>query len=192
MTEEEISDEWLRENRNKIEILSKRGLPNLEPILEYISKTNESYANNLHEWRDARIKSLQDEFDRATTYTNFIVIAGYAGFFTLWKMVQGDLPNLLHLLSGIFMGLSIIPFVFSEVYGVGRRMVKFRKHTENSGGDISKELKRFDEIELEFRNCLDKMWDWHFYPAGVFGLLGATLLISFLLYSLCIEAGLLV
>jgi hypothetical protein len=192
MTNDGISDEWLRENEDKIKILCEDGETRLEPVLKYIGKMNESYAKNLHEWRDARIKSIQDEFEKATTYTNFIVIAGYAGFFTLWKMVQGDLPNLLHLLSGIFIGLSIIPFVFSEVYGVGRRMVKFRKHTENSGGDINTELKRFDEIEREFSNCLNEMWGWHFYPAGVFGLLGAILLMTFLLYSLCIQAGMVV
>src|SRR5438093_13698402 len=47
----------------------------------------------------------------ATSYTNLIIAAGYAGFFALWTTLYKNLPQWLYALSGLLIVLSLLFFL---------------------------------------------------------------------------------
>lgn len=59
-----------------------------------------------------------------SNYTNLIVVAGYAGYFSCLSMVKDGIPLAYLLLSILFMLISISFFVFFEVY----KMVRTSSH----------------------------------------------------------------
>jgi hypothetical protein len=56
--------------------------------------------------------------EASSSYNQVVVLAGYAGFFTIWSTVRTDVPHWLLLLSGGLMGLSLIVYVAWTVYGM--------------------------------------------------------------------------
>ena len=55
-------------------------------------------------------------FDRAAAYTNVIVLAGYAGLFTIWGFQTDQLSHASGTLIAILLGVSLLAFVLFEVY----------------------------------------------------------------------------
>jgi hypothetical protein len=60
-----------------------------------------------------RIGSL---VDKSATYANLIVLAGYAGAFTLWSGTRETMPLKLNASIAIALGISLFTFVAYEVY----------------------------------------------------------------------------
>ena len=65
---------------------------------------------------DAHIKILSASYDKAIAYTNIIIIAGYASFFAMWSFTKEFLSPREVLWSALIMSISIVTFVFFEVY----------------------------------------------------------------------------
>jgi len=49
------------------------------------------------------------------SYTNLIIVAGYAAFFTFWSTLKNDLPKWLYAVSGLLIVLSLLVFIAWEV-----------------------------------------------------------------------------
>jgi hypothetical protein len=65
---------------------------------------------------DTQIKIITASYDKATSYTNVIILAGYASFFGLWSITKVYLSRELTLAAAILMCASAGTFVFFEVY----------------------------------------------------------------------------
>ena len=65
---------------------------------------------------DAQVKLISTIYDKATSYTNIIIVAGYAGFFALWSNTKQFLTPFQARLAAVLMGISICIFVFFEIY----------------------------------------------------------------------------
>lgn len=66
--------------------------------------------------REAMIEIVTRTFDRATAYTNLIMLGGYAGAFTIWSFTRGDLPKTARILVAVLLGISLCAFVFFETF----------------------------------------------------------------------------
>jgi len=65
---------------------------------------------------DSQIKIISALYDKAAAYTNLIIIGGYASFFGLWSLTKDYLAKEQVLWSALFMAVSIVSFVFFEIY----------------------------------------------------------------------------
>lgn len=88
--------------------------PNLNDLIrQAVQQQQEKVANDIVE---TQIKIISASFDKAVTYTNVIIIGGYAGFFGLWTLTKQHLTAAQARWSALFMLLSVCTFVFFEVY----------------------------------------------------------------------------
>lgn len=66
--------------------------------------------------QEAEIWALSTMFDKAAAYTNVFIIGGYAAYWGLWTATKSYLNPLQVLVSALLMLVSIVTFVFFEVY----------------------------------------------------------------------------
>jgi hypothetical protein len=64
---------------------------------------------------DAQVKLMTVLFDKATAYTNLIILGAYAGFFGLWQITKEYLSKQQALWSALLMLISLLFFVLFEV-----------------------------------------------------------------------------
>lgn len=79
---------------------------------------------SLEDQIDAQKELISHTYGQATAYTNIIFIAGYAGFFGLWKLTEGYLLKSQVYSSALLITISITSFVLFEVYQMSIRSIK--------------------------------------------------------------------
>lgn len=132
---------------------------------------------------DALISVSSPLFDKAATYTNVVVMAGYLGFFTVWSNMSDFLSDKEMLISALGITVSLIFFVFWEVF---KMIISYRSHarmmkvinttTNNFEMEYEKLIKKEQVAAIKIK----QVW----YPVlGIVvlsGLIGSiTLLVSF-------------
>ena len=60
------------------------------------------------------VRILSALYDKAVAYTNLVIIAGYAAFFTVWSIMKDQLSQREMLVSAFCITFSLIFFVFWE------------------------------------------------------------------------------
>ena len=70
---------------------------------------------------EAQKELLAHTFSQAQSYTNVILIAGYAGFFAIWTQFGADMTRATRFWSGLLISLSVAGFIAWEVYGMIQR-----------------------------------------------------------------------
>ncbi|MGJ0426773.1 hypothetical protein [Methylocystis sp.] len=75
----------------------------------------------------ALIEASSKAFEKAQAYTNVIIIAGYAGAFSLWSSTKAQLPNKANVIIALLLGFSMLVFVLHEIYGMIQRSIHFHK-----------------------------------------------------------------
>lgn len=86
---------------------------NLKKVIQHLSE--EQQKRVAKEIIDSQINIIGALYDKAATYTNIIIIAGYASFFGLWSLTKEHLNKEQILWAAIFISISLISFVFFEV-----------------------------------------------------------------------------
>mgnify|MGYP001260409379 FL=1 len=79
---------------------------------------------------ESHVKILSAGYDKAVTYTNVIVIGGYASFFGLWSVSKPYLSAVQARWAGLIMLLSVSTFVFFEVYKMVVTTRELHKRTQ--------------------------------------------------------------
>jgi len=86
---------------------------NLPELIQQVAKRE--HERQASELADTQIKLLTAVFDKSTAYTNLMIIAGYAGFFSLWQITKDYLSKPQVLWSALLVFISLISFVLFEV-----------------------------------------------------------------------------
>jgi 4-amino-4-deoxy-L-arabinose transferase-like glycosyltransferase len=60
-------------------------------------------------------------FDKGQSYSNIIILAGYAGAFAIWTNTKSSLPAKANIAIAALLGLSLCVFVLFEIYNMFRR-----------------------------------------------------------------------
>ena len=81
--------------------------------------------DDLKKYRDLVIDIHSKAYDRATAYTNLIMLGGYAGGFAIWNFTRDHLTATASMWVAIFLLLSLTAFILFEIY----KMVLSTKHT---------------------------------------------------------------
>jgi len=88
--------------------------PNMNDLIRQLAQQQqEKLANDIIE---SQIKIVSASYDKAVTYTNIVVIGGYASFFGLWSLTKQYLTATQALWAALIMLASVCTFVFFEVY----------------------------------------------------------------------------
>ena len=134
-------------------------------------------------------------YEKAATYTNLILVVGYAGFFGLWSLTRLYLSKPQALLAASLMLLSLAIFVFFEVYkGAITSMATQRRSKTLFDGSSKPDAQTFIENiqHLEAENLKDslrlsRVWPWTFEAAVIFGFAGIAVLLFSLVSGLVSE-----
>ncbi|MDF2415794.1 hypothetical protein [Aeromonas sp. 1HA1] len=124
-----------------------------------------------------------EAWSAAATYTNVIILAGYAGLFGLLSTLKEYIIPLGLVLSGFCIALSLVFFVFHEVLKMAYVGVKYSR--------VFRDLKDTDDVVSKIKShaescniVTNRLWIFAFVPTVFFGLLGAFSLIYFFYLSL--------
>ncbi|WP_439125146.1 hypothetical protein GKKCFE_17575 [Pseudomonas sp. E141] len=116
----------------------------------------------------------------AATYTNLILVAGYAGFFGFWSTLSLRLPLWLYSLCGLLALFSLMLFVSWEIV----KMIWSNFHIAKTNSMIkaiggAKLLQLFEASQLQYQIRSQRVWWVFLLPAVLSGLAAGFLLIGF-------------
>ena len=66
---------------------------------------------------NAQKEVVVNSYEHARQYLNIIILGGYAGLFTIWSFTKSDLQTWQVLSVGLCILLSLLIYIFFELYG---------------------------------------------------------------------------
>jgi hypothetical protein len=164
---------------------------NIRELGEHVNRLSRRQAEHDH---DRQLQAAHDLvakiYSQSISYTNLIMVVGYAGLLTLWSKLKPDLPPALFSLTGLLIGLSLVLFISWElVKMVGghlkiRRLQKSLEGAKPGPGTIA----RFQNELQGYEAGWAKLWPWFFIPTLISGIGASLLLLGFFGWKL-IEYG---
>lgn len=110
------------------------------------------------------IKVMSASYDKASTFTNVIMIGGYASFFAVWGKMYDKLSPFYMGLSGAFVTLSVLFFIFWEIHKLifySTNLKDFYQVTEEENPE--RFFDKLNKIRLEEqRKSLRQVKIWYF------------------------------
>ena len=109
---------------------------------------------------DRQKEMLADTFSQARSYTNIIMVAGYAGIFALWNAITKELTPETNLGVGILVAVSITTFVGWEIFGLAQRfaaMSSMRRSLDNPAR-AADEMERYKARAILALRFLERHW----------------------------------
>ncbi len=119
-------------------------------------------------------------------YTNLVIAAGYAAYFTLWSTLKGDLPGWLYATSGLLITLSLMIFITWEIMKMIWSAVAFRNIENRLASRVAnpEAVTKWQQEILAFDRRVSRIWIWFLAPTVVFGLTSGLCLIGFFVWRL--------
>jgi ferric-dicitrate binding protein FerR (iron transport regulator) len=119
-------------------------------------------------------------------YTNLVIAAGYAAYFTLWSTLKSDLPNRLYSLSGLMITLSLLIFMSWEITKMIWSAVAFHNIEKRlaSRSASPEAVTKWQQEILSFDRQVSRVWIWFLVPTILFGLSSSLCLIGFFAWRL--------
>ncbi len=99
--------------------------------------------NQMDQAIEMQIQVISAAYDRAATYANLIIFAGYAGTFTLWSFTKDYLPEQAAITIALMVGISLFIFCGWEVYKMIYTSSSLRRHSGIMLQDLSSD--EFDQ-----------------------------------------------
>lgn len=134
--------------------------------------------------RDILLEVSATSYERGTAYSNLIILAGYAGSFSVWALVKDDdiLSPRATAAVGTFLGLSLLVFVTFEIWKMielsnrGIRVGTILRRKQSAEAFL-RELAEFCRSEQEQDLTVSASW-WmaNVWAAIIFAAPGITIL----------------
>ncbi len=135
-----------------------------------------------HEQRmllEANKELLSHAYDRGMAYTNLILGAGYAGFFTTWSFTKDRLSERQTLWSALLVSLSLISFVVFEVYKtfyLSQSLLGLTRAVQDPA-NINRLIEEWQRDARSAQIRFGRIWATTFWFTLLTGLLGGAILI---------------
>ena len=155
---------------------------NLEKTVQEIAKNQEiqrqeQYKKDVLEF----YTSLQARlYDKASTYTNLIIVAGYALFFTFWGNIKSEVDVFWGKISVILLIISVLFFIMWEIGMMIFTSLNFKKiNTLNrvSPDKFETEMNKMKKEEEKFQIVLSRIWFLELLVTIIPGILGVFILV---------------
>ena len=132
----------------------------------------------LQEFIQKQKEVIMTSSEQAKSYSNIIMMGGYAGLFAIWGFTKSNLEKWQSMSVGLLALLSVLIFVLFELYGLWFRSTQ----TFNLLRQLKK-AERLDKFpadygkqELKRSEMLAKLWPFFFFSAIATALLAALIL----------------
>jgi len=133
----------------------------------------------LQEFIQRQKEVIITSYEQAKSYSNIIMMGGYAGLFAIWGFTKSNLEKWQSVSVGLLALFSVLIFVLFELYGLWLRSTQ----TFN----LLSQLKRAESLdkfpadygkqELKRSEALAKLWPFFFFSAIGTALLAALILV---------------
>jgi hypothetical protein len=124
---------------------------------------------------------VRETYLGAQSYTNVVMGIGYAGYFTLWGFVKGDIDPKAHIWSAILIAISLTVFVIWELVKMMSNGLLARQLEETVGGSSRRSPRPSVETALTVHRDRGALW----WPVALaFTLVPAALGVVVLFYGL--------
>jgi hypothetical protein len=87
--------------------------------------SNEGHRRLADEYRKTIVDIQSKLYDKASAYTNLVMLGGYAGSFTLWSYTKQQLPARASIIVALCLGSSLVGFVLYQVYKIVSQITHF-------------------------------------------------------------------
>lgn len=134
--------------------------------------------NDLQGFIEEQKKLVVTSYEQAKSYSNIIMMGGYAGLFAIWNFTKVHLEKWQSISVGLLALISIFIFVLFEIYGAWVRttqtfsLLSQLKEVENLGAFP----KDYGKQEFKRSEALAKIWPFFFFSALATALLAAFIL----------------
>ncbi len=174
---------------NALQQIEEARVRDTNQIASEVNRLSQLHATSVSRQQlDAIKEIISHTYGKSQTYANFIMVGGYAAFFTMWVTVKPDLPKLVMLIAGLLMTVSAVLFVVAEVQKMINTGLHFRKIQEKLNVDPSANfIEEIQSIEKQFSEQQYKFWLILFYPSLICGVLAGSLLAGCFMYELIME-----
>jgi len=127
-------------------------------------------------------------YSSSTNYTNLIIVAGYVGFFTVWKSMKDDLGTIIVLGSCLSVFISVVLFIISAIHTMLASAMFHRKFFAEIKGELPPTfVDDYRNRAQKHQQHMFKAWLILFIPTLAFGLMGGGLLVYGFSESLILE-----
>ena len=127
------------------------------------------------------MQMAEKQMTQATSYTNLILVAGFAGYFAFWSTLVTKLPSWLYALSGLLALLSLLLFISWEVIKSTWGTVHLNRINKMILKTVRgpNALKIIDAAASSHNVRINKLWLWFLVPTLTFGIGAALLLLGY-------------
>ena len=147
---------------------------------KFDEKTNEA----LRLFGEHQIEMIAQAYEKASTYTNLVILAGYAGLFALWQFTKEHLSRGQSVWVALLALLSITVFVVYEIYKAyftNRQLRDYAALFQDpnntlSGDAVISALKTFDAGTRRITILAYRFWMIAFVTTTLTGLAAASVL----------------
>ncbi|MGE0279263.1 MAG: hypothetical protein AB7P20_01435 [Rhizobiaceae bacterium] len=110
-------------------------------------------------YRKTLVEMQSQLFDKAASYNNLIMVAGYAGTITIWGNLRERLPMRANLLIALLLGVSLCIFIGYQIFKMARHVGHFQKVRELLQENLTPEafFEKYNQIEYDSRHSLLKV-----------------------------------
>ncbi|QJQ21689.1 hypothetical protein HG549_17705 [Pseudomonas sp. SK] len=122
---------------------------------------------------------------QASSYTNLIMVAGYAGLFGLWSTLVERLPQWLYALCGLLALLSLLFFVSWEIIKMvwGSLYIKRTNQMITTIARGANQIDMYQSAMSLYSVKVHKVWLWFFVPTVALGMGAGLLLVGYFSYE---------
>ena len=112
---------------------------------------------------EMRRQVIAEAYERSEKYTNIIILAGYAGIFSMWSLIKNYLDKDIVLISALMIGVSLTTFIIWEVFKMFVSAAQCKKISEilyqnKKPSLIQKDLQDFSVKVRNLNNRIHSFW----------------------------------
>ena len=171
---------------SKVEQARIRGHNELAEIINEMSAQQAKFQQR--EQIDTIKEIVTHSYTSGIHYTNLIIVAGYAAFFTVWKSMKEDLGKIVMLSSCLSVLISVILFIVAEIHKMASTTIFQRKFFTKFKDELPLTfVDDYNKAAQKHNRYMFRVWLVYFLPTVLFGILGGLLLLYAFLGSLINE-----
>ena len=159
---------------------AQRGLDKQAAQINELHRQNQNLAHQIaRQNSQAQAGQTMDEMRRGEEhYAQVIMLAGYAGFFTLWTQTRSDMSLWMFASTGALISISLFVFVGFELYKAWSTGRFYQKNPTPYAHELNEELER-----------INKHWHLVFILSAGTGVISGLSLVSWFVYSTIVAAA---
>lgn len=162
---QDLRNDWLRQDQKLVghinEIIKQQSLTGQVSLIEQQKQI------------------LSHMYQKASSYTNLIVLAGYAGIFGIWQYVREILSKQITIWIALLISCSLIIFVGYEVWKMIAEAMFMRRLNKVIEVNVTPQERSivWQRVFTEYARKQSKTWVFFLVPTVLFGFSAAFILI---------------